>query len=559
MAYRSTSACPKARIGFCSTLRFSTAIAAACLWLGAPSLASAADVVFDDVEMFKGSERFNGVLDSSEPYFIEICVTGPDISSVIAPTVDTPISNTFPTGTTLTLDDQFGPDEHCFEETFATAQALDDKYPNGDYTVNATATNETTTDSLLVPFDFPEPTAFAQINSPTHGSLVPSDVDLNVTWTLVDQGGCNLGMPGTCLNGFAVFIEDDDSMGDGDLFEEIIFDDPAATSVLVDASVLLPSKNLEAGVLTFNGFFDEVLSDSLNTVTLLTAFEADNFVGFQTDALQQPITDVFVLKAVDRDDGVLITDPYFMEVCVEGFNLSTTPGLVTVMTPDSTDIPGGSMENLTQEEPGDSEFCWESAGFADAAALEDSYPVGDYLISAEDNSSDVDTVTVDFSEQEPDGFPDIFDPMNGSTVPAGQGVTVQWGAMTDKNGNCDPQNPGTCADGFLLFLFDLQSDDDLDFQNLPNDAGAADLDGFNFVEGNTYGIELESFRGTLFAPTISSDGNNIQVTTIYEDINFIAISVPEPSLALLQGSAIGLLAWLARRRRRAAAAALEVL
>lgn len=558
MAYRSTSACRKPRIGFCSTLRFSTAIAAACLWLGAPSLASAGSVVFDDVGMFKGSERFNGVLDPSAPYFIEICVTGPDLSSVTAPTVDTPDSVTFPSGTTLTLDDQFGPDEHCFEETFATAQALNDKYPNGNYTVNATATNETTTDSLLVSFNFPEPTAFAQINSPTNGSSVPSDVDLNVTWTLIDQGGCNLGMPSTCLDGFAVFIEDHDSMGDGDLFEAIIFD-PAATSQLVDATVLLPSKNLEAGVLTFNGSFDDVISDSGHTVMLLTVFEADNFVDFQTDALQQPITDVFVLKAVDRFDGVLITDPYFMEVCVEGFDLSTTPGDVTVMTPISTDFPSGSTENLTQEEPGDSEFCWESAGFADAAALEDSYPVGNYFISAEDNSLDVDTVTVAFSEQEPDGFPDIFDPMNGSTVPAGQGVTVQWGAMTDKNGNCDPQNPGTCADGYLLFLFDLQSDEDLDFQILDNDAGAADLDGFNFVDGNTYGIELESFRGTLFVPDVSSDGNSIQVTTIYEDINFIAISAPEPSLALLQGSAIGLLAWLARRRRRAAASALEVL
>ena len=528
-------------------------VLAAGLLAAAPARAGVE--IFDEVIVAKGIERENGAVVDATPYFFEFCLAGPDISESTLPTLQTPASTNFPGGSMQTLTKEYDGDEFCFEQFYASSAAREADFPNGSYTVSATNVAGSATDTKQVSFTATEPTAYPGFTAPPNGGTVSTSDPTSVSWSLVDKGGCNTSMPASCLEFFVVGTFVADKGGSEVEVDFQIIMDPSATGTSIPSTAFTPGTSYSIEVESLRGSLTDETTDTLGQDVQVIQVSTDiNAIQVTAEQAAQPINEVFMFKGLDRNDGVLIADPYFIEICVMGADIPTAPenALPTVQTPPSTNFPAGSTEVMTPY-AGGSEFCFEAEGFADGAALEASYPSGSYTVTVTDNAMSTDTAIVSYDLAEPSGFPDLFAPMDGAMVPADENLDIQWGDLTAKNMSCDPMTPASCADGILVFVIDESIDEDVDVQQLPNTAGAATIDASLLEAGTQYGLEVESFRGSAFEEATSNTlGNPIRLTRLYEDINSIAVTaVPEPVAAAMQLAALSVLTWVARRRRRA--------
>jgi len=539
-----------AQLAFCvlGRARATALFALAAVWLTA-SPALAGIVIFDEVIVAKGADREAGALVGPTPYFFEVCIAGINISASTPPTVQTPPSANFPTGSVQTLSQDL--DEFCFERFYGSTAARDADFPSGNYTVTATNIAETTTDSKQVNFSVASPTAYPNITTPADGGSVSTSGTTPVSWNLVDKGGCNTGQPATCLDFFAVGTFEN-SGGFNEVDFQILMN-PAATGTTLPAGIFQAGAPYEIEVEALRGTVGDQTTDIQGaTVTVFLIATDINLINVTGAQPTQPIQEVQMFKGLDRDDGVPLVDPYFIEICVTGSDIPTSPpgALPTVQTPPSVDFPTGTTEPMMFL---GFEFCFEAEGFADAAALDASYPSGDYTITVTDNSQTTDTAVVSFGLSEPSGFPDVFDPVNGATIPFDQNLEVQWGSLVAKDGSCNPASPASCTDGIVVFIVDENTGNDVDIQQLPAAAGATTVSGAILQPSTPYNVEVETFRGSFAeAATSSTLGNPILLTRLYEDINILAVTtVPEPGAVAMQLAALTTLAWAARRRRRA--------
>jgi len=525
-----------------TTLLMTGFVALGSAWAGIP--------VFDELIVSRGVERVNGAVTDSMPYFFEVCISGPDISDVALPTVQTPPSPNFPGGSMQTLTEDG--DEFCFDGDYASEAAREADFPNGSYTVSASNGAQTLTDSKQVSFDVAAPSAYPGITAPTSGATVSTTVPTSVTWSLVDKGGCNLAMPGSCLDLFVVSAFLDEPGMENEVDFQLIMN-PAATETTIDGSSFSPGLEYFVEVESIRGALSDELTDTLGQDIFVALVNTDiNGVPVSAAPQRQPIEQVFVFKGFDRNDGVPVPDSYFIEICVLGMDIPTAPvmALPTVETPASTNLPAGSTESMSPAD-GD-EFCFEAGGFASAQALADSYPMGNYTVTVTDTAMTTDTAVVDFTPSEPSGFPDVFDPSDGAMVPSDQDLLIQWGDLTATDMSCNPVMPSTCADGLQVFLIDENTDSDVTREELAPSAGAATIPASVLQPDTPYGLEVESYRGTIGVPTTSSTlGNPIFVTTLFEDINSLAVTtVPEAGSAALGLAALLTLKGSARRRSR---------
>jgi hypothetical protein len=523
--------------------------ALAATWLtSTPVLAGV--VILDEVFLAKGLDRQAGVIVDPTPYFFEVCIAGIDISGSTLPTLQTPPSTNFPSGSMQTLNQDL--DEFCFERSYASAAAREADFPSGSYTVSATNVAETVTDSKQVNFSVASPTAYPNITTPASGSSVSTSNPTPVGWDLVDKGGCNLGQPATCLDFFVVGTFES-GPGINDEVDFQLLNDPTATGTNLPGGIFQAGIAYEIEVEALRGTVTEETTDTLGAPVSVALIASDiNLVDVTGEQPAQPIQEVLMFKGLDREDGVPLVDPYFIEICVSGSDIPTAPmnALPTVQTPPSTNFPQGTTQTMMHF---GFEFCFEAEGFANGAALEASYPSGDYTISVTDNSQSTDTAVVSFGVSEPSGFPDVFDPVADATVPFDQNLQVQWGSLVAKDGSCNPAAPGSCTDGILLFMVDENTGNDVDVQQLPAMAGAATVSASVLQPSTPYSLEVETFRGSFAeAATSSTLGNPILLTRLYEDINLLPVTtVPEPGAVAMQLAALATLTWAARRRRRA--------
>jgi len=247
-----------------------TLMAAAALVL-APSKAAAQ--VVDNVsfvELFKLHERWDGTA-FENPYEFEACVEGDGVTFVTV---------TVPTATPRveTLTDPWEDGEFCWSEEFADADALNAKYPNGEYTFAILTL--TGSDSKSVDFSptYSEPGAWLRVTAPTDGATgVPHDSDLNVTWAPESKPGCPAG---DCFDGIEFFLIDDAL--DHDVFEEFLL--PTELGVTVPASILQPDTPYEIEVGTYNGLIDlsgtQTTDDLLDPIDLVAIWEDLNMTEF---------------------------------------------------------------------------------------------------------------------------------------------------------------------------------------------------------------------------------------------------------------------------------------
>lgn len=246
------------------------AVLGLCVGVGFLPDVAIADIDVESIEFFKGLDRQSGTIPPNQAYFVELCLIGTDITSA---------SVRLPDKTICAMGGISG-DEYCCEENFDTQQELDNKYPTGpgqNYTVNILGTGGP--DSAIVEFNVEAPTTYPDITSPAPGAIINTDVDLVVSWTLIDAGSCNLVIPDDCADGIAVFVST--TMGpDEDVY--------AKTDIAIaDGMVIVPAGSLDPDtpyrieVETARGSLEEnATTDALSDSYLLTILVEDiNSIG----------------------------------------------------------------------------------------------------------------------------------------------------------------------------------------------------------------------------------------------------------------------------------------
>jgi hypothetical protein len=225
------------------------------------SPASAVGEIFEEIFLIRGVERMDGTPLGAAPHFFEACIAGPDISASVLPTVDTPPSTNFPAGSTQAMN--VDGDEFCFIQTYGSVAALVADFPNGSYTVTASNVAETSTDTKGVTLSSADPSAYAGITDPAAGGSVSANDPTAVDWTLVDQGGCDTGLPGTCLDFFVVFATVDElgMPGDEVYYERI--QKPAIVGTTIPGGTFQAGVGYLVDVETRRGSITDETSDTL--------------------------------------------------------------------------------------------------------------------------------------------------------------------------------------------------------------------------------------------------------------------------------------------------------
>jgi len=252
-------------------LRRWVAIAAlVCLSDGVFPATAHADIDVQNIEFFKGLNRFSGEVTAQSGYFVELCLVASDVTS----------AEVTPPGQPACPMDDFVivGEEYCCERRFDSLSELDTAFPTGpgqDYTVDITGVGDP--DSAVVEFDVATPLAFTDITSPVPGSEIDSDLDLTVTWTLTALPSCtDMSIPPTlCAEGIAMFVSPTMGMDDDVYSSE---NDPiliTETSRDVPNEVLQPNTQYRIEVETFEGMQDVAMITNLEDSYLLSRFYED--------------------------------------------------------------------------------------------------------------------------------------------------------------------------------------------------------------------------------------------------------------------------------------------
>ncbi len=227
-----------------------------------------ADIDVENIEFFKGLDRFSGVIPANSAYFVELCLVATDVTSAIV----TPPSP----GQPCPMDDFVLGDEFCCEQSFDTLLELDTAFPTGpgqNYTVDIVGVGGPA--SAVVEFDVETPLAFTDITSPAPGATFDTDLDLPVTWTLTRLPACPVGPTTDCADGIALFVSPtmgmDDDVYNSDNDPILITD----TSRDVPNAVLEPNTEYRIEVETFNGTQDVPMSTDLKDSYLLSRIYED--------------------------------------------------------------------------------------------------------------------------------------------------------------------------------------------------------------------------------------------------------------------------------------------
>lgn len=244
-----------------------TVLTAVLLQLFAASPSLADGEIFDVAIVLRLIEREDGTPIAPDPHSFQVCIDGPDISTTTLPTVTTPPSTNFPvTGTTLTLDPFPDDDPFCsfgVGSSYPSVAALLDDFPNGAYTITATNVAGDATDSKLVTLSSADVAAYADITAPAPAGTVSTSAPTTVSWDFVDVGGCNVGVPSTCLDFMWVFAtKDEEGGGEGDAYLELILD-PDTTETSIPGGTFLPNTDYLIDVETRRGAVVTETTDTL--------------------------------------------------------------------------------------------------------------------------------------------------------------------------------------------------------------------------------------------------------------------------------------------------------
>jgi hypothetical protein len=247
---------------------------------------------------------------------------------------------------------------------------------------------------------------------------------------------------------------------------------------------------------------------------------------------------VEILKGVDRNDGVVMPiEPYFVEICVEGFVNEAPVGTATVTLPGAQQpiaIPLGLANCL-------------EGGFDTQQELDAAYPTGTYLFNFS-KGGDTDSLSLAFNETAPQAFPQIISPADEATgVDPDVDLQVSWSLSAL---SCPPTGSiFDCGDGISLFLgIQVPETEIFDSTNLAIDATSETVPASALEPGIEYELEVETFTGGG-SGTNTDMGDPVSTLTLFEDINVTQFTtLPEPGPAALGLVGLGAVGLLAGRR-----------
>jgi len=511
-AVRPDEAAQRTMGGFMVRTTCGIAVFGICL-LGAGQAQAAADV--SEILLFKGVDRSNGVIVPVDPYFFEACLKGTGIASATV---------TKPGGTPQGMSLEEG--EYCFDANFADQPTLDSTYPStgGNYTFTVTP-SAGPNQVYVIPFSASAPTAFPAISAPSSAVNVLADRDLTVTWSLSPV----CPVPSTCADGIQIFVGD----ADDDVYQAAL--GPAATSDSVPETVLAAGTAYSLEVETYRGVLSMDDTQAGDPFEYDAIYEDLNNSGFMAVARTMDLDFAEIFKLVDRQDGVVGGgNPYGLEACVAGTGIQSA----SIDTPDGTKV-------LAAE--GFGEFCFDDA-FATENDLNTAYPsAGEtytYFVTQADGATA--NIPLVFDESSPLAFIDYTNPSQGEEIPPGQDLDVTWDL--DK-GQPACNAPGDCGDGILFFLIEQPADIDVDETELPITDTNRLVDA-SVLTATSYELEVETYNGDPGSQQTDGTTDDYTQVLLWEDINALTFTVPEPGVVALRLAALATLLGLGALRRR---------
>jgi hypothetical protein len=248
----------------------------ACLLPGVAGAGDVADLV-TTVELTKGYDREDGEVlpDFEEPYFAEICVTGPIAE---APVGTATVKRTF-----LPFPfDEVIPLPECLEFGFESQQDLDAAFPsNGEvYEFNFSKTGFPA-DSMNVAYAAPGPQGFADVQSPAHEAAdVDPESDLDILWS-IDPSSCfPSATVGDCADAMLLFLID--PVQDVEVFANTALPIDA-TQQTVPADALEPNTLYDLELETYTGELSlPTATNGGDAVTLVAIYRDINNTSFTT-------------------------------------------------------------------------------------------------------------------------------------------------------------------------------------------------------------------------------------------------------------------------------------
>ena len=265
-------------------------LAFAAMLFALPATNPAFSQVFDELVLIRGVERVDSLPDGPTPYSFEACIAGPDISTTTLPTLQTPVSTNFPSGSLQSMSPRDG--EFCFSGTYSSLSDLTDDFPNGAYVITATNVAGDVTDSKQVDLLEADVGAYSDIRQPLAGGFVSLTSPTTIGWDLVDIGGCDTNTPATCLDFYWIYaVLDDPGFPEDEVYVEYI-GDPATTSTSVPAATFLPGVGYRIEVQNRRGAVGTESTDILETSVMVYRGTADTNATTVTGATASvPISD----------------------------------------------------------------------------------------------------------------------------------------------------------------------------------------------------------------------------------------------------------------------------
>jgi hypothetical protein len=257
-----------------------------------------------------------------------------------------------------------------------------------------------------------------------------------------------------------------------------------------------------------------------------------------------PLTPVLPAHAIELENaGILAVGPDLVEGTNWSFQtslLGTSDIISAKLTKGSTEVTldCGSCDDGRVE-------CDFDQDFASFAALVQAYPAGDYQLSINDSAS---TALLSFAPSDPPGTVTVTSPMNEEVV--GPTPTAQY---TSSCPGCNLLLFGLFSffgDFSLAFTTDDTSPGSIPYAAWQTDQTSCDsgskppsLPEDDYI---TLGI---AFVGSTTTESLSPGGATFEYRTGGYRGGLVLFEVPEPSAALLQGTALlGLMGLAARRR-----------